>query len=471
MKLENYKIIDRRHIYPYPVYLVTPSYSLFLRTYLKIPFNIVIMIFNEGMWNCAIDIKEWNKAQERMFKQYKKDPKIIDKFTKKFKKIIKKYLDFTETLVKKDYSKLSNKDLLKLYRRYNQEYAKSFIYGECPASTLKWFLEEELKGKLLEIIKDEKKVNEIFSLLIMPSRDTFLTREEKDLLKIALAKNKEELKKHTQKYNWISVDYNGKPLTVKDFEKNLKKIHNPKQRLKELKDNNKKIKQEQLKIKKKYKIDNETFGLCTAAQKCVYLMDLKREEYSKAHYHVQFLMKEIGKRLGLSLRQADYLTPKEVEKGLLKNIKFNKKILDKRYKKSVYIGDEYSFAVADKKQEAAIRKSLEKKAGKIKELKGICGNPGKAKAKARVILKTKDFPKFKKGEILVASFTTPDFIVVMKKAAGIVTDFGGITSHAAIVSRELKVPCVVNTEQATKLIKTGDLIEIDADNGIVKKIK
>jgi phosphoenolpyruvate synthase/pyruvate phosphate dikinase len=470
MNLKNYKIIDRRHIYPYPVYLVTPSYSLFLRTYLKIPFNRVIMIFNNGMWNCAIDLKEWGKSQEGMFRMYKKDPKIIDKFTKKFKKTIKKYLNFTKTLVKKDFSKLSNKDLLKLYKKYNQEYVKSFIYGECPAQALKWFLEEELKGKLLEIIKDEKKVNEIFSLLIMPSKDTFITKEEKDLLKIVLSKNvKEKLKKHTQKYNWISVDYNEKPMTIKDFENNLRKIKNPKQRLKELK--NRKIKQEQLKTKKKHKIDNETFKLCIAAQKCVYLMDLKREEYSKAHYHVQFLMKEIGKRLGLSLRQADYLTIKEVEKGLAKNIKFNKKNLDKRYKKSVYIGDEYSFVVADKKQEAAIRKNLEKKIGKIKELKGICGNPGKVRAKARVILKTKDFPKFKKGEILVTAFTTPDFIVVMKKASGFVTDFGGITSHAAIVSRELKVPCIVGTEQATKTIKTGDLIEIDAKNGVVKKVK
>ncbi|MBW2982500.1 hypothetical protein KY343_06480 [Candidatus Woesearchaeota archaeon] len=470
MNLKNYKIIDRRHIYPYPVYLVTPSYSFFLRKYLNISFNKVLMIFDNGMWNCVINVKEWSKAQERMFKLYKKDPKIIDKFTKKFKKAIKKYLNFTKTLVKKDYSKLTNKDLLKLYKKYNKEYVESFIYGECPAQVLKWFLEEELKGKLLEIIKDEKKVNEIFSLLIMPSKDTFLTREEKDLLKIALAKNKGELKNHAEKYNWISVDYNGKPLTVKDFKNNLRKIKNPEQRLKELKGNNRKIKQEQLKIKKRYKIDNETFKLCITAQKCVYLMDLKREEYSKAHYHVQFLMKEIGKRLGLSLRQADYLTIKEVEKGLVKNIKFDKKILDKRYKKSVYIGDEHNFVIADKKQEAAVRKAVEKKPEKIKELKGICGNPGKIKAKARVILKTKDFPKFKKGEILVASFTTPDFVVVMKKASGLVTDFGGITSHAAIVSRELKVPCIVGTEQATKLIKTGDLIEIDAENGIVKKV-
>ena len=59
----------------------------------------------------------------------------------------------------------------------------------------------------------------------------------------------------------------------------------------------------------------------------------------------------------------------------------------------------------------------------------------------------------------------------MKKAAAIVTDEGGITSHAAIVSRELGIPCVIGTKFATKVFKDGDLIEVDADKGIVRKIK
>ncbi len=469
MNLKDYKRIDKRHICPYPVYLVTPSYSIFLRKYLKTSLNTAFMAFDEGMWNCVLNFKSFIKAQEKMFKWYEKDSKIIDKFTKKLKKVSKKYLDFTKTLVKKDYSKLSNQELLKLYKKYNKEYVKSFIYGEPPAQLLKEFLSEELKGRLLEIVKHEKKLNEIFSLLIMPVKDTFLAKEEKDLLKIALKKKnlKKALEKHASKYNWVSVDYNEKPLTIKDFENNLKKIKNPKKRLKELE--NKKIRQEQLKIKKKYKIDNKTFRFCIAAQKCVFLMDFKRAIYSEAHYHVQFLMKEIGKRLGLNLTQANYLTLEEVEQGLTKNKKFAQKILDKRYKSSIYIFEEHRMDLSDKKLSKAVVNVYEKKI-KAKELKGICGNPGKVKAKARVVVKTKDFHKFKKGEILVAAFTTPDFIVIMKKAAGLVTDFGGITSHASIVSRELNIPCVVGTKYATKILKDGDIIEINADDGFVKKI-
>lgn len=84
-----------------------------------------------------------------------------------------------------------------------------------------------------------------------------------------------------------------------------------------------------------------------------------------------------------------------------------------------------------------------------------------ASGKARVILNVSDINKFQKGEILVTEITDPNWEPVMKIASGIVTDKGGRTSHAAIVSRELGIPCVVGAEEATKKIKTGDLITID----------
>ena len=66
--------------------------------------------------------------------------------------------------------------------------------------------------------------------------------------------------------------------------------------------------------------------------------------------------------------------------------------------------------------------------------------------------------------------TTPDYVPAMKRAAAIVTDKGGRTCHAAIVSRELKIPCVIGTKIATQVFKTGDIVEVDAERGIVKKI-
>ncbi len=72
-----------------------------------------------------------------------------------------------------------------------------------------------------------------------------------------------------------------------------------------------------------------------------------------------------------------------------------------------------------------------------------------------------------KGDILVTGMTDPDFVPFMKMASAIVTDKGGITSHAAIVSRELNIPCVVGTENATQIMKTGKEYTVDSRNGIV----
>lgn len=76
----------------------------------------------------------------------------------------------------------------------------------------------------------------------------------------------------------------------------------------------------------------------------------------------------------------------------------------------------------------------------------------------------------KLGDILVSIATDPDIVPAMKKAAAIVTEQGGVTSHAAIVSRELNIPCVIGTKIATRVLKDGDRVEVDANKGIVKKI-
>ena len=82
-----------------------------------------------------------------------------------------------------------------------------------------------------------------------------------------------------------------------------------------------------------------------------------------------------------------------------------------------------------------------------------------------------EIKKVHKGDILVANTTGPEIMIACTKAAAIVTDEGGMTSHAAIVSRELKIPCIVGTKIATKVFKDGDLVEVDATKGIVKLLK
>jgi pyruvate,water dikinase len=83
---------------------------------------------------------------------------------------------------------------------------------------------------------------------------------------------------------------------------------------------------------------------------------------------------------------------------------------------------------------------------------------------------TASLKEFEDGEILVTTMTQPNMVFLMKRAAAIVTNEGGMVSHAAIVSREFGVPCVVGTRKGTKVLKTGDRVIVDANKGIVKKL-
>jgi len=82
------------------------------------------------------------------------------------------------------------------------------------------------------------------------------------------------------------------------------------------------------------------------------------------------------------------------------------------------------------------------------------------------VLNEKDFSKFKKGEILVTNETDVSFLPLMKKAKAIITDEGGLLCHAAITAREMKKPCVVGTKASSRVLKTGNWVEIDIDGKI-----
>ncbi len=98
-------------------------------------------------------------------------------------------------------------------------------------------------------------------------------------------------------------------------------------------------------------------------------------------------------------------------------------------------------------------------------LKGDPASPGIGSGKVKLIKKASNIDRVKKGDVLVTEMTAPDFVPAMKRASAIVTNLGGLTSHAAIVSRELGIPCVVGTGKATKLLKNGDDVVVDGKTG------
>ncbi len=106
-----------------------------------------------------------------------------------------------------------------------------------------------------------------------------------------------------------------------------------------------------------------------------------------------------------------------------------------------------------------------------REVKGQTAQKGVVRGVVRILKNKYQLSQVQEGDVIVSPMTTPDFLPAMQRAAAFVTDEGGIMCHAAIVAREMKKPCVIGTKIATKVFKDGDLVEVDADNGMVRLVQ
>jgi len=103
-------------------------------------------------------------------------------------------------------------------------------------------------------------------------------------------------------------------------------------------------------------------------------------------------------------------------------------------------------------------------------LSGQSAFPGFAKGYVRLVNIKADLSKVKSGDILVSTMTSASYLPAIQRSAAVVTDEGGVTCHAAIACREVQKPCIVGTKVATKVLHDGDMVEVDATNGIVRKL-
>ncbi len=103
--------------------------------------------------------------------------------------------------------------------------------------------------------------------------------------------------------------------------------------------------------------------------------------------------------------------------------------------------------------------------------KALAASSGTISGKVRIVHGSKDNSRFQKGEILVTEMTNPTMVIMMAKASAIITDTGGVTCHAAIVSREMGIPCVVATKSATKDLKDGQKVLVNGDKGEIYLIE
>ena len=201
----------------------------------------------------------------------------------------------------------------------------------------------------------------------------------------------------------------------------------------------------------------------------------KTQEYNEA---MEPVFKKFLEEKFLHLKnKTRFILPEEVWSGEIKKGNFVDKIMSRKkgfiyYRGKVYTGnleenlDALGIILEDKKSAVSGKAIVSRN-----QIKGQIAYKGKVTGKVKIVSSIKDLPKVGCEDILVAAMTMPKYLPAMKKAAAFVTDEGGITCHAAIVSRELKIPCIIGTKIATKVLRDGDLVEVDAERGTVKIIK
>ena len=180
-------------------------------------------------------------------------------------------------------------------------------------------------------------------------------------------------------------------------------------------------------------------------------------------------LKKVCEEKGFDYEDACFLLPEEMEK-VLAGGSLSDYPITQRKNGGLYFHDwngESIFLVGDEADQ--LYNAINPDVKDTNEVQGRTAMGGKVKGIARVILDPKN-AKIGKGEILITGMTRPDYLPLMQIASAFVTDEGGVTCHAAIIARELGKPCVIGTKIATKVFKDGDIVEVDADNGVVRKI-
>lgn len=193
------------------------------------------------------------------------------------------------------------------------------------------------------------------------------------------------------------------------------------------------------------------------------------------------ILKFISKKYLIDRETIKYFYVDELKK-LFNEKRVNIKEVEKRKKHFVIssINNKVQYLENNNSKETAALFEMHEKAEFEKSANGLKGQIAyKGKVTGKVVISPmldikaamEVEKRMNRGDILIVQSTNPDLMALCNKAGAIITDQGGMLSHAAIISRELKVPCIVGTVNATKVFKDGDMVEVDADNGIIKKVK
>lgn len=425
------------------------------------PFYKQIYIPEDKNEVCYMGEKELSKFVLSLKKKYLEKPENYNKFENLFIKAGNQYVKTAKKISKTSLSEKSNNELRKIYLDYQKK-----NLGYAPFIWAQFIINDLFAGKAAEIItlkcaEDSKNINELIGIILAPYKKASPAK----LIEIAVDWKKLsviEKEKIYKKFQWLPcMDIHNKPWTKEEFFSYINEFTNS-------------AKKETLsygQLMKKIKFTAEEKNIINIAKRLAYLKDLKDDFRRQGIFYARPLFEQIAYRIGGSINDVSYLLQEEIEGLLKENKQFSKITINERKKgfiiyynsaKKIKCRSGNDIDIIIKKFGLALEKEF------VKEIKGTPASTGIIRGVATIVNRVSDLKNVKEGDVLVSITTHPDYVPAMQKASAIVTNEGGITCHAAIVSRELKKPCIVGTKIATKVLKDGDLVEVDADKGVVE---
>jgi phosphoenolpyruvate synthase/pyruvate phosphate dikinase len=420
-------------------------------------------------------IKSEIEAKEKILKE---GNKYVDNLIKGCLKNGKKLISLSKAIsVKKIKDKNEFAKLILDYKKAISNYTVYYVLT---------FFEKPLKEITEEVIKRNTKTEEeyqlVFDLVTTSCRLTASEEEFDNLLKIAQkSKNvqKKSIENHIKKYGWLSNRYFiGDVWTKYDILKRLESLGKEKAKNELAKRLNSR-KQREIDIKNAIRnFNTEDKSIIKQIRKIVYLRTQRGDFIHESAGRARPFLDKLAKELKITYFDLMNLSAEEIILSLNGHFDYKKHIEARKQKFLIFHDWSKKGLIIDG---VDVDKYLENKKFLAEillsnieyqsEIKGYSAEKGFAKGKVSIIKTTNDVSKIKFGDVLVTNMTTANLIPAMEKASAFVTDEGGITCHAAIIAREMHKPCIIGTKIATKVLKDGDEVEVDADKGIVRILK
>lgn len=358
---------------------------------------------------------------------------------------------------------------------------------------------KELIAHLNNFLKNEEKISCAIRILFNLFEDILLTHLDKMLSKfetpdklnikktitlptILLPLDEylidvSKVKRGKRKMDWLSKKYSSLGMFEWFYEEYKKSDHliqiekmsrESAQRIEnEVKTRYKKRKMENDAIISKFKNSKKILELLDLLSLYANYKEWKSFWREKASFKLSVIFDEISKRLNIEKKLLIFMTYKEIEFALNTANSIDIEKIKNRSDNSIFIFESKGVEVVTE-NDLLLKFDNKFKEKKLSEITGLPTFKGKIIGNVKLVISSDDFHKMKKGDILVTSTTRPDYIKVMELAGAFITNEGGLLSHAAILAREMKKPCIIGTKIATKVLKDGDLVEVDANKGIIK---